>query len=182
MSSPSIPRTGARVPYSDSQGKDVALEWYRKIAPETVLDVGAGSGTYAQLMRPAHGACWTAVEAWEPYLAQFGLFGQYDAVITADARGLGAPIFAVDLVIAGDVLEHMTREDAQGVLSRIRQTAGNLIVSIPVLHLDQDAVNGNPYERHIDHWSADAMRAELGTGLVAEWVGNVLGYWWWQRP
>lgn len=169
------------MPFSDAQGKDTALDWYRQIQPVTVVDIGAGCGTYARLMRPAHAGHWTAIEAWEPYAARFDLIDHYDEICIADARDLGSPIFAADLVIAGDVLEHMTREEARGLLVRIRQTAANLIVSIPVLHLDQGDVFGNPYERHIDHWTADAMRAELGSGVVAEWIGSVLGYWWWKR-
>jgi len=170
-----------KVPFSDAQGKDAALDWYRQIAPATVVDIGAGSGTYAKLMRPAYTARWTAIEAWEPYAARFDLIDHYDDIHIADARDLGSPAFDADLVIAGDVLEHMAYADARGLLARIKQTARNLIVSIPVLHLDQGAAFGNPFERHIDHWTADAMRDELGDGVKAEWVGNVLGYFWWQR-
>ena len=126
---------------------------------------------------------WTAVEAWEPYVDEFGLRDLYDEVIVTDARRLNWPIFQVDLVIAGDVLEHMPRDDAKALLKRIRQGAANLIVSIPVLHLPQGAVNGNPYEQHVDHWAATAMRAELERdGTVRDqWVGDVLAYFWWQR-
>jgi hypothetical protein len=176
------PEGQADMPFSDTQGKDVALDWYRQIEPATVVDIGAGCGTYAQLMRPAHAGRWTAIEAWEPYASRFDLVDHYDEIRIADARDLGSPAFDADLVIAGDVLEHMAYADARGLIARIKQTAHNVIVSIPVLHLDQGDVFGNPYERHIDHWTADAMRNELGPGVVAEWVGNVLAYFWWRKP
>lgn len=172
------------MPYSDTQGKDAALDWYRQIRPTTVVDVGVGAGTYAKLMRGVEvPARWKAIEAWEPYIAQFGLTGLYDEVTIADARHLPWTAYRADLVIAGDVLEHMTRDDAKALLSRIRQGAANLIVSIPVLHLPQGAVGGNPYERHIDHWTAGSMRNELDAyGTVrAEWIGTVLAYFWWSR-
>lgn len=169
------------MPHSDGQGKDVALDWYRQIAPRTVVDIGAGAGTYADLMSRPIQAHWTAIEAWEPYVDQFALTALYDEVIVSDARRLPWTTYRADLVIAGDVLEHMVRDDAKALLRRIRQGATNLIVSIPVLHLPQGDVNGNPYERHVDHWTAGSMRNELDTyGTVkAEWVGDVLAYFWW---
>jgi predicted TPR repeat methyltransferase len=173
------------MPYSDAQGKEAPLAWYKQMQPRTVVDIGAGSGTYARLMRgePPRPDEWTAVEAWVPYLEQFDLNNLYDRVIVADARYLPPDVFDADLVVAGDVLEHMARADAVDLLDKIRVHAAHLIVSIPVLHLDQDAVYGNPFERHIDHWTADAMRTELarhGT-IRGEWVGDVLAYWWWSR-
>ncbi|MFJ5037943.1 class I SAM-dependent methyltransferase [Streptomyces parvulus] len=173
------------MPYSDAEGKDTALSWYQEIQPATVIDVGAGSGTYARALRgrrPWEGR-WTAVEAWEPYVDRFGLTGLYDRVVVADARTLRGPFFRADLVIAADVLEHMTRADAVRLLGKIRAHAAHLVVSVPVLHLDQGAVYGNPYETHVDHWTAEQMRTELSRSgrLVDEAVGDVLGYFWWAR-
>lgn len=173
------------MPYSDAEGKDAALTWYEEIRPRTVIDVGAGSGTYTQVVRANSlwRGRWTAVEAWEPYVARFGLDGLYDAVVVADARRLVAPFYRADLVIAGDVLEHMPRADAVHLLGKIRAHAAHLIVSVPVLHLDQGAVYGNAYETHVDHWTADQMRAELGrSGTIrGELVGDVLACFWWAR-
>jgi SAM-dependent methyltransferase len=173
------------MPYSDAEGKDTALTWYQEIEPRTVIDVGAGSGTYARLMRGdgPHEGRWTAVEGWAPYVDRFGLEDLYDAVVVADARRLVAPFYRADLVIAGDVLEHMPRADAVRLLGKVRANAAHLIVSVPVLHLDQGAVYGNPLEEHVDHWSADQMRAELGrSGTIrGEFVGDVLACFWWSR-
>lgn len=171
------------MPHSDAQGKDVALSWYREIAPREVIDVGAGSGTYAKLMRTDPEAeksrTWLAIEAWQPYVEQFGLAQLYDLVVIKDARNSKLGGLTADLVIFGDVLEHMTRQEARDLLAKARQVAGNIIVSIPVLHLDQDDVGGNPYERHVEHWAFEDMRAELMPGLVKTWCGNVLAYFWW---
>lgn len=173
------------MPYSDAEGKDAALAWYEEIRPRTVIDIGAGSGTYAQAVRavsPWKGR-WTAVEAWEPYIARFGLDGLYDGVVVADACRLTAPFYRADLVIAGDVLEHMPRASAVRLLDKIRAHAAHVIVSVPVLHLDQGAVYGNPYETHVDHWTAGQMRSELSrSGTIrGELVGDVLACFWWSR-
>lgn len=173
------------MPYSDVEGKDAALAWYEEIQPRTVIDIGAGCGTYAGAVRARSPwlARWTAVEAWGPYVPRFDLRGLYDAVVVADARRLVGPFYRADLVIAGDVLEHMPRADAVRLLGKVRTNAANLIVSVPVLHLDQGAVYGNPFEMHVDHWTADQMRAELGrSGTIrGELVGDVLACFWWSR-
>jgi predicted TPR repeat methyltransferase len=172
------------MPTSDPQGKDWALQTYLKIRPHGVIDVGPGEGTYAKLMRPHHKARWIGIEAWGPYVAEYQLEDLYDAVHVADARIVNwawlAPM--ADLVIVGDVLEHMTHLHASVLIERLKRAAQNLLVSIPVLHLDQDAVNGNPFERHVDHWTYEAMLNEMNPGVVDTWRGDILAYYWWQRP
>lgn len=172
------------MPTSDPQGKDWALQTYLKIRPETVIDIGPGEGTYARLMRPHHQAHWIGIEAWGPYIEAYGLGELYNIVHVADARLVDWNWFMTtsELVIIGDVLEHMSALHARVLLDRLKQVADNVLVSIPVLHLDQDAVNGNPFERHVDHWTYEAMLAELGAGVIDTWKGNVLAYYWWQRP
>jgi predicted TPR repeat methyltransferase len=172
------------MPFSDSQGKDWAREVYLKIRPGHVIDIGPGAGAYAKLMRPHHRARWIGIEAWGPYIADYNLDQLYDVVHVADARLVDWTWFAgrADLVIIGDVLEHMTAVHAAVLLERLKRVATNLLVSIPVLHLDQGAVFGNPFERHVDHWTYEAMLHELGAGVVDTWQGDVLAYYWWRRP
>lgn len=167
------------MPTSHSQGKDVALDWYRQIAPTTVVDVGPGLGTYARLMRQhLRRDHWTGIEAWQPYIDTYNLTGLYDSVLIADARDVEPETLKADLVIFGDVLEHMTQAEARALLDKARDVAANIIVSVPVLHLDQDDVGGNPYERHVEHWTYEQMRDELEAGLVKMWWGDVLAYFW----
>jgi hypothetical protein len=45
--------------------------------------------------------------------------------------------------------------------------------------LDQDDVNGNPFERHVDHWGYEDMREQLMPGVVKTWCGDVLAYYLW---
>lgn len=172
------------MPHSGSQGKDWALARYLDRKPGLVLDVGAGAGTYARLMRPHHGSYWTGVEAWGPYVDEYSLNDLYDRVIIADARHVCWHRLegSVDMAIAGDVLEHMGRQDAFELIDSLKAVAKTLLVSIPVLHLDQGAVNGNPFETHVDHWTFDAMADALGSGLTDTWRGDVLAYYWWTCP
>lgn len=170
------------MPTSDTEGKEWARGVIAGLAPQTVVDVGPGEGTYARLAREVTPGCrWIGVEAWGPYVTEYGLFDAYDWVIVADVRHLD-PYTVVrqpDLVILGDVLEHMTQLEARGVLARMRDWAHHVLVSVPLAHHDQDAVAGNWYEIHREHWTAEQMRAELGPGLEDCWEGDVLGYYLW---
>src|SRR5690606_32164324 len=77
------------LPTSDAQGKGWARQVIADLAPATVVDVGPGDGTYVRLARDVTPDTWWAgVEAWGPYVTQFGLDRLYDQVVVADVRHL----------------------------------------------------------------------------------------------
>lgn len=168
------------MPFSDADGKAWALEQYQGARPATVVDIGPGCGTYADLMRPHHRAIWTGVEAWGPYVAEYDLATKYDRVVVADARWVNPNVFSVGLVILGDVLEHMTGVEALALIDSIRSRAASMLISVPLVHLDQDAWAGNPFETHVDHWTFADMDAALGHPELS-YEGPTLGCWWWTR-
>ena len=176
------------MPTSDAENKDVVVNWYRQIIPKTVLDIGAGEGTYANLIKShtsTEGSYWTAIEAWAPYANDYGLSDLYNNVIIGDARYVDYRKVNngySDLVIAGDVLEHMTKTESKELIHELKMShAKNIIISIPLLHLDQEPYKGNWFERHIDHWHFEEMKAELGNGLYKSVEGPTLGYFWWRK-
>ncbi|MGV9271568.1 class I SAM-dependent methyltransferase [Kitasatospora sp. NPDC003701] len=173
------------MPTSDVEGKDWSLDLFLEHRPDTVTDIGPGRGTYAWLMRPRHqGTWWTAVEIHQPYIDRYGLHLQYDEVHHLDARDAPGHLFDRDLVIAGDVLEHMPAEDAIALLYRITQAgARHLLVSLPIIYAPQGEVDGNPHEAHVHHWNAADMDHVLGGlgGTVQARHGHTLGCWWWSR-
>jgi len=145
------------MPYSDPDNKAVAAEWLAEIQPTTVLDVGPGAGAYGQIARTVSSVQRVdAVEAWEPYLAEFRLSNLYDNVFVEDVRD--RQDFTYDVVIFGDVLEHMGRDDALTVYETAREQAGNVLFSIPIIHLPQGAYADNPFEVHVEEdWSHDEI-------------------------
>lgn len=169
------------MPTSDQENKDVVIRWYKALQPSSVLDIGAGAGTYSKLIKDKGNARWIALEAWTPYIKQYKLADKYDDVIVADARYLDYSLIKPDLVIAGDVLEHMTKQEAMFCIDRFKQHAKSIIVSVPLLHLDQAPYRGNWFEVHKDHWHYEDMCAYLGSGLQESIQGPTLGYFLWQR-
>ncbi|MGW9584729.1 class I SAM-dependent methyltransferase [Streptomyces albidoflavus] len=179
------------MPTSDAEGKDWSLARYERHLPDTVTDIGPGGGTYARLFRPVHhGVWWTGIEIHKPYVRKYGLKNtakrrdRYDELHVEDARAAADHLYHRDLVIAGDVLEHMPREDAVALLRRIEAAgAWHILVSVPIVESVQGEVDGNPHEEHVYQWDPndmDAVLAQLG-GTVEAMRGNTLGVWWWSR-
>ena len=174
------------MPFSTPTGKDEIqklLEEWITSPRMRVLDLGCGSGTYGKLMRgiQCHKFGVDAVD----YRVRFHLRRFYERVYIRDIRDseylkiLGH----FDIAIAGDVLEHMTVEDAQKVLATMQIIADRNIVAVPYM-----------YEQHTDIEWENHIQDDLTPGLVKErypslkplhiwWTGGVpeYGYYIWER-
>ena len=145
------------MPYSD----EANIEWFKwllgELKPRFIVDVGPGAGKYGKLIKEVlPDAFVTGVEIWAPYIKQFDLDKIYDRVDVCDARIY--PYYGADLVILGDVLEHISESDAIKLWDRIGSKALHAMISIPVIHYPQGEHFGNPYETHIeDHWTHERV-------------------------
>ena len=151
------------MPSSMNENKPYALDIItRVIKPRHILDVGCGMGTYYDLLKPhLPDVAIDGVEIWEPYISQYKLDEKYDYLYFDDARQIG--FMPYDLVIFGDVLEHMTNEDALSVWDIARRSAGWGMISLPIVHYPQGAEFGNPYEEHVqDHINVDDLERDFG--------------------
>lgn len=144
---------------SSDQGKDLIASFVKDISEiKTVLDIGAGHGTYSKLFKQ-HDISFDridAIEVWKPYIEMFGLHNQYDNVFNVDARSFDD--FSYDLVIFGDVLEHMSKEDAQSLWTKAAGQARFGVISIPTVHYHQGPEMGNPFQIHVKpDWSVEEV-------------------------
>lgn len=163
---------------SHPEGKDWALRMVQAYAPVSILDIGAGSGTYSRLWRdrlPAD-VRWTALEVHAPYIERYRLHDLYDEVMIADARDGLVP---ADLALLGDVVEHMAMDDGRALLRAAMACCHALVVSIPLGRYDQGPIDGNDHETHHATWEHADVIDVLGD--VPSWRGSVLGCYWWQR-
>lgn len=169
------------MPWSHTEGKKWLETEYLRLKPETVVDIGPGAGMYANWFRVMHKAHWTAVEVWEPYVSEFDLDKKYDELILGDAREVELP--EADLYILGDVLEHMSKDEALALIEKVKAKAKHVFVSIPIIEYHQGAIYGNPYEEHVYHWDADEMYEALkpgNDGLLSQRY-EVIGVYHWIR-
>lgn len=123
-------------------GKDIVCAWIREhfSAGAEILDVGACDGIWRQLL-PEY--TMDAVEIHGPNADR--LHG-YRKVFRSDVDGLDYEHY--DLIIFGDVIEHMDVEKAQRVLAYARPRCRDMVVAVPFLY-PQDAFGGNPWEKHL---------------------------------
>ena len=151
------------MPGSSKEGKDKIVEWVKKINPShyKILDIGVGRGAYSWYMRELEnlqGCEWTGVEIWEPYVEAYDLPSRYDTVLVEDARSLTYGFNNYDVAFCGDVLEHMTKQQAQDLVTKLQNCCKVVIISIPIIYYEQGPLKDNPYEIHIKpDWSHEEV-------------------------
>lgn len=146
------------MPFSSDRGKGHIKRIVNKIKPKTALDIGVGAGTYAKMFPHLE---WTGVEIWGPYIEQYGLRDLYPTLHNVDAREW-EPTQRYDVVFLGDVLEHMTVQEAQDLVKKLKYPT-TVIISIPIGPYPQGEYDGNPYEKHItDNWTVDEFHSVFG--------------------
>ncbi|GAB6904165.1 class I SAM-dependent methyltransferase [Kineosporia succinea] len=162
---------------SSREGKDWIRERVTALAgdePMRVLDIGPGVGTYAKLLADLTDAHITGIEIYEPYVHTYRLHDYYDEIVVGDAREVPFP--AVDVVILGDVAEHMSEADALGIWKKAQDAAALAVyLSIPIVHYPQGEIEGNPHEVHVDEdWDHDRVISTF-SGIGASWTGTEVG-------
>lgn len=143
------------MPISSPSGKDETAEWIKTVKHDYILDVGVGQGTYADLIKKhkIKTKILDGIEAWKPYFDEFSLNKKYGAVFNLDVREWHH--WDYDIVIFGDVLEHMSKKDAVKIWNECSKQARYAVISIPIVHSPQGHVHGNPFEEHVkDDWTA----------------------------
>jgi hypothetical protein len=154
------------MPYSLKSGKSETLKWFadNESTINKIVDIGPGSGTYIKLVKEENNYCktahWIGIEVWNPYIEKYKLAERYNQVINKDVRLVDwLEIGPISVVIAGDVLEHISKEDAMVLVDKILSVSKMLIISIPIVHMPQEHnAYDNPYEEHVkDDWSHDEV-------------------------
>jgi len=110
----------------------------------TILDVGPGMGTYYNLLQDTYKNI-DAVEIYAPNIKDYKLEEKYSNVYNSDIVDFKYDHY--DLIIFGDILEHLSVEDAQKVLKYAGERCNNFIVAVPYCYKQQG--RENKWETHI---------------------------------
>jgi hypothetical protein len=130
------------MPYSYGDYKNEVINHIKDNTSEysKILDVGPGAGTYGSMLKHLNVE---ALEIYPPYISMFNLTEIYKTIHIGDIREFD--IEPYDYIIMGDVLEHLTVEEAKDILSRAKNK--KVMVAVPYL-FEQGEEMGNIYETH----------------------------------
>jgi len=163
------------MPDSVDTGKLFFEDWFKEFKPKTVLDVGTGVGTYGKIIKRIDSNCYIeGVEVYTPYIEMYQLNMIYAKIHNIEIKKLVADNY-YDLIIFGDVLEHMTKEDAIGIINWFKKFAKFIFISIPIRYVPREWSRGyaqppreykeNIWEKHLHNWSYEDFQKEFGPFL-----------------
>lgn len=129
------------------------IKWYIKSyikqhfeQNSSILDIGAGCGTYYELLKEFSSNI-DAIEAFQTNIDKFNLKNKYREVICADIVQCQIPDDKYDIIIMGDVLEHINVLPAKTLIRNLSKKCKLLLVAVPYL-MEQDAIEDNDFEEH----------------------------------
>ncbi len=128
--------------------------------PGTVLDVGCG--VCSPLRHADKMGTWIGVDAHYDSVIQSKKERIHDSYLVADIRST-RKIFgdqSFDYVVLLDVLEHLSKNYGRKLLSDLENVARKaVIVFTPNGYVHQEAINNNPWQRHLSGWTYNEMRS-----------------------
>lgn len=125
-------------------GKPFVCDWIRANFPKdaTILDVGVSDGKWRLLLKDYPNI--DGVEVFEPNARRSRHL--YRHMYVTDICDFRFDFY--DLIIFGDVIEHIDVHRAQKVLEYARPRCTDMVIAVPFLY-PQGMEYGNPYEEHL---------------------------------
>ena len=122
------------------------------IMPKTFVDVGAGDGFYGKLIKRTIPECKTlAIEKNNVYLEKFELNKIYDELWNEDIITAIDKQESKDLIIFGDILEHLEKQPSSEVLRKSLDKTKFVIINSPLRFQKQE----HKYEEEIHRCGLD---------------------------
>jgi SAM-dependent methyltransferase len=123
-----------------------------------LIDIGCGSGnSYARNLKE-EGTFMVGLDINLPSLKKAE--GNYSDLVLADARHLCFQFGSCDVVLASEVMEHLSKEDGKGFLKSLAEIARKRIVlTVPNGYFAQKGAL-NLFMIHLSAWSREELEAE----------------------
>lgn len=146
---------------------EAVADWLARVIPRhaNVYDVGAGSGSWGRRLKSRGFNGIDAVEVWPPNIEQFNLRSIYRTVYLGDAKTFR--FLPCDLAVMGDVLEHLSVQDALTVVGTLCSVSKQVLIGVPHKYV-QGPIDGNDAEIH--------LQDDLDVAVMTERYGEYLEY------
>lgn len=138
----------------------------------TILDVGPGVGTYATLLSEYNNI--DCVEIFQPYIDRYNLSKVYRKTYNANIVDFEYENY--DIIIFGDILEHLSVPDAQKVLKYAYSRCKEIIVSVPYRYR-QGIHEDNIYEIHLQDDLTPQLMHQRYPELKCVNSDNIIGFY-----
>ncbi|MCL4691529.1 MAG: hypothetical protein KJ060_03355 [Candidatus Hydrogenedentes bacterium] len=176
------------MPVSTSVHITHCLQYIIALAPRSILDIGCGFGLWGFLCREyldvmeerVQPEAWRiridGIELFEPYI-QSHQRALYTNITIGDIRELAPKVDQYELIIAGDVIEHLDKEDGERVIEQLYEKATRaLLVNIPLGDgWDHPERHGNPGELHRSQWTPEDFLAYPNIARMFELPAGAYG-------
>jgi hypothetical protein len=160
------------MPYSSNTFDDVLLDHTIRLAPESILDVGAGSGKNGKIIHP-YSKNIDAIEPTNEYIEKYELSKIYREIYNVDVQTYTKQYSQkrYDVTIFGDVLEHLFRSEVIDIIDYFLYRSKWVIIIWPT-NLAQDDAENNSYEIHKNNFNLN----DLNKFEVVYYLKNFGGY------
>lgn len=163
---------------SDPAVKNGLIEYVKYCGlPKSIFDIGMGNGGYGKRFKDIDPTIhMTGLEIFASYIRDdWGYSKLYDKVYIGDMRTFDYSKVNAELVIAGDVIEHVVKDEGIKVIEQLVRHYEWVLVAVPIVYFPQGADNeyGNIHEEHKHHWGIKEM--VKATGLKSIGVIGVCG-------
>jgi SAM-dependent methyltransferase len=149
---------------------------------KVIFDVGCGFGRWGHLVRSEidkHGnnAYIVGCDINRPYLEKVRKYNPYDDLVVCDARNLPFKEKSSDIIMALEIIEHLTKQEGAIFLLNLENLAtGKVIVSTPNGYYNQGIERGNIHEIHQSAWVTEDFQEKnyqtinSGLGALLEFI------------
>jgi 2-polyprenyl-3-methyl-5-hydroxy-6-metoxy-1,4-benzoquinol methylase len=154
----------SKIDYSNIDFNGIAMGKPLPLPSFSILDVGMGFGKWGFLIRDTFEvmagqnfkkADWkidiTGVETFDKCITPIQK-QVYNKIIKRDIFDSIDELVKYDLIIMGDVIEHIEKPKAYKLLNELFKHTENILVSTPLGFMPQGAWAGNENERHVSGW------------------------------
>lgn len=158
------------MPSSSWKHISITLEKIYDLSPTSVLDIGIGFGKWGFLLRE-YLEVWQGrynktewrikidgIEIFEPYILDTHRL-LYDHIFIGNAQTVIDDVGSYDLIIVGDILEHLYKNEALSLIEKIMKKGKMIVINIPLGIWPQEEMFNNPHEKHISSWSIGDFEA-----------------------